>query len=142
MELFELTKSMFENPQKYEDATKGDKKKHYFMVNRFMSINFPMQAHVLGTLKNNPAATVDFWQTFVRKLFKRTPHWMFIKGSVRKKKDKEKLTNISEEQILGYSTMHELDHKSVRDAIKFFPEKMKVEFKNYDKIVKQKITKS
>ena len=47
MELFELTKAMFESPAKYSEATKGDKRKNFFMIQRRMAINFPIQAQLL-----------------------------------------------------------------------------------------------
>ena len=66
MELFELTKAMFESPAKYAEATKGDKRKNFFMIQRRMAINFPIQAQLLQHIRINMEAAVDWWQRYLR----------------------------------------------------------------------------
>lgn len=137
MELFELTKAMFESPAIYADATKGDKRKNFFMIQRRMAINFPIQANMLQNTKINMEATIDFWQQFLRKKYTKTPFWMFITGVKKAKEEKEKKINISSELISQYCRFYGKDPKSIRDALRFYPEQMIKEIKEFDKIQKE-----
>ena len=125
MELFELIKIMFENPRAYEEVTPGDKKKHFFMINRRMAINYPLQAQVLQHLKVDEISVVDFWQHFLTKKHKKTPYWMYTKGVKKAKESKEKKTIVKENTIKNYAVRHGYDIKAVREALEFFPKEMK-----------------
>ena len=59
------------------------------MINRRMSIQFPLQAQALQQVKIDEVAVIDFWQSYLRKQYSKTPFWMFTKGI---KKSKEKNT--------------------------------------------------
>ena len=48
MQLFDLVRVMFTNPKKYSDIKNSDKAKNHFMIQRFMSINYPAQAQQLN----------------------------------------------------------------------------------------------
>jgi len=135
--LFDITKIIFEKPEEWKDVTIGEKKKYYFQIQRRFSIQFPMQANVLQHLKINQAGVVDFWQHFMRKYYKRTPGWMYTKGVVKSKKIKEDKINISETLINEYIKRFNIDKKSVYDALKFYPSKMKEELQNFKKMIKQ-----
>jgi len=136
MELLELTKIMFEKPEEYSSVTPGDKRKHFFMINRRMSIQHPEEAQALQRLKINEAAVVDFWQRFlIRKYKGKTPFWMFIAGVKKKQEEKEKKINIKESVIKQYAIKFGYDLKSVREAIEIFPDSMKKELQNFEKIL-------
>jgi len=133
MELFELTKIMFEDPKSYQNVTPGEKRKHFFMINRRMSIQFPLQAHVLQHQKIDEVAVVDFWQSFLRKQFKSTPYWMYTKGAKKAKETIEKKTNIKESTLKEYATVMKFDMKAVREAAHFFPIEFKKELDKFEK---------
>jgi hypothetical protein len=138
MELFDLTKIIFEKPGEYQDITPGEKRKWFFLINRRFSIQFPMQANALQHLKINQAGVVDFWQNFMRKMYSKTPGWMYTKGIKKAKEDKEKKTKISESLVTQYANKMEIDKKSIYDALEFFPEKIQKELKDFEKLTTQK----
>lgn len=138
MELFEFTKTIFENPQQWEEVSNGDKKKHFFITNRMFSIGHPLQAHLLQHIKANPVNIMDIWQVFMKKKYQKTPGWMFTKGVAKNKLEKEKKTSLSEELIKEYCRVFRLDYKSVKDSLMFFHEKTVSEIKEFEKIMKQK----
>jgi len=131
MELFELTKIMFESPQEYYKVTPGEKKKHFFMINRRMSIQFPLQAQVLQHIRINDVAVIDFWQNHLRKHYNKTPGWMYTKGVKKSQEEKEHKISIKDETVKDFAMKFGYDLKSVREAIKFFPEEMKKELKRF-----------
>lgn len=137
MELFELTKAMFESPATYADATKGDKRKNFFMIQRRMAINFPIQANLLQHIRINMEASVDWWQRFLRKQYQKTPYWMFQKGVKFHQEKEEKKVKIATETISEYCRFYQKDPKQIKEAIKFYPEKMQEEMKEFEKMLKE-----
>lgn len=135
VDLFELIKIMFEDSKSYNKINPGEKKKHFFMINRRMSVKFPLQAQVLQHLKIDEVSVVDFWQYFLRKQYNKTPYWMYTKGIKKSKELKEKKTNIKETLIKEYAIKHNLDIRSVKDALEFFPKEMKKEIQTFEKII-------
>jgi len=133
-QLFEFTSALFEQPGKWAKFTKADKNKHFFMTSRFMAITFPLQALALNHVKMDAPAAMDFWQGFMRMRYKRVPTWMYIKGSVKKKEDKVKVTKVSDKMITDYAKAHFIEIKSVQDMIKFFPVEAVKEIKKWEKI--------
>jgi hypothetical protein len=137
MELFELTKAMFNSPGTYADATKGDKRKNFFMIQRRMAINFPIQAQLLQHIKINMEATIDWWQRYIRKQYTFTPKWMYIEGVKKTKEKEEKKVKISAEAISEYCRFYQKDPKQIKDAIKFYPEEMAKEMNDFTKMMKE-----
>lgn len=137
MELFDLTKAMFQSPGKYAEATKGDKRKNFFMIQRRMAINFPIQAHLLQHIKINMEASVDWWQRYIRKQYTFTPKWMYIQGVKKNQEKEEKRIKISSETVLEYCRFYQKDPKQVKEAIKFYPENMVKEMNDFEKMMKE-----
>ena len=136
MSSFELSKIIFESPYKYESVSRGDKKKNFFILQRMFAINFPLQAQALNSLKIDPVSVLNFWQKYLSNLYHRTPFWMYTKGAKKTKEAKEKKLDIKESTIKEYAKRFNLDIKSVRDAIEFFPKESAKEFKDFEKIYK------
>jgi hypothetical protein len=137
MELFELTKAIFESPATYADATKGDKRKNYFMIQRRFCIMFPIQAQFLQHIRINQEGVVDWWQRFMRKQYTKTPFWMFTKGIKKVSDEKEKKVSVSKELISSYCKFYNKDIKQIKDALRFFPTQMEKEFKEFEKMQKE-----
>ena len=133
-----MTKIIFERPSEWESVTNADKKKHYFMTQRRFSINFPLQANALQSLRINQVAVIDFWQQFMQKQYQRTPSWMYIKGIKKSKESKETKNKVSESLISEYAKKMQIDRKSVVDALEFYPKDIVKELKSFEKMIKQK----
>lgn len=131
MELFELTKAIFSSD--YSKATRLDKRRNFFMIQRRFSIGYPMQANLLGKLRINQEAVVDFWHLFLRKHHSKPPFWIYQKGIRKVEMEKEVKEKISKESILGYSIAHGIDPKSIKEALKFWPERIKKEILEWEK---------
>jgi hypothetical protein len=136
MNLFDLIKIIFEDPEAYKEVSNGEKRKNFFMINRRFAIQHPMQAHVLNNLRINQEGVVDIWQRFLRKQYKKTPYWMYTKGVKKAKEKKEKEINIPNAIIEEFAKRNMFDIHSVRDALEFYPEEMKKELKNFEKLTK------
>jgi len=135
MELFELTKIMFEDPQSYSKIPPGEKRKHFFMINRRMSIQFPLQSQSLQRLKIDEVSVIDFWQRFLRQQYTKTPFWMYTKGSKKITEEKEKTSTFKETTLKSFSLMYGYDIKMIKEALEFFPNEMKKELNEHEKMI-------
>lgn len=116
MKLFDFIKIFFgENPEYYK-LKKYDKGKFRFMINRFMSINYPIQAESLNLNGTDSAHVVESWH-LAAKNFKRTPGWIYTK--VRKAPAKPEDGFIPE-----------------AETVKFYMNKFKISSKDYDTCIK------
>lgn len=133
-----MTKAMFESPGTYAGATKGDKRKNFFMINRRMAIQYPVLANMLQRNKINQEAAIDCWQRYLRfnQKFTKTPFWMFQTGTKKAQETKEKKINISNETINEFCKFYQQDPKQIKDAIKFYPLEMAKEMKEFEKMQK------
>lgn len=133
MQLFDLTKRLFGDIGGYDEVSKGDKKKNFFMVNRRLSIGHPMQAQVLNGLRIDPVAAVDIWRNFLARAYKKTPYWMYTKGVKKAKEEKERKINIPMAVIEDYAKKNIYDLQTVKDALFMFPKEMEKELKAFEK---------
>lgn len=136
MELFEMTKAMFGDTNNYSEATKGDKRKNFFMIQRRMAIQHPVQAQALNGLKINQEQAVDIWKRFLSKKYNKTPFWMYTKGVKKAKEEKEAKINIPGTLIEEFAKRHKLDLKTVYEALTIFPKEMQKEIKDFEKTQK------
>jgi len=118
MELKDFIKALIERPEDYKGLRSTEKAKFFFMTQRFMSIAFPIQAQAFNHIKISQAETLDYWQSSLTKLYKKTPTWIYTKT---KKADKaKKLEMPSDEAVKYYLERTKMSKKQLDDAIKLF----------------------
>ena len=131
-ELFDFVKVMFTNPKKYSEIKNSDKSRHYFMIQRFMSIQHPSTAQQLNRVGVNPWAVVDLWQ-LVASRFNRVPGWIYTKT---KKVATEKTWKPDPEIAKIWMKRTGLGERDLKDLIKFKPDEMKKLFTSLEKQIK------
>lgn len=111
MELFEFVDSLFD-AQKYKKCTNADKKKHFFMAQRYMSINYPIESNNFNKIGINYVAVMDTWNRILTKMFKTKPGWTYTKAIKTAKADvKDKVLDISDEAISFYLKRNKMDRR-------------------------------
>lgn len=139
MELFDLTKIMFEKPGEWAEVSPSDKRKWFFLINRRFAIQHPIQAAALQHIRIDQTSVMDFWQKYMYKTYGgRTPHWMFIKGVKQAKETKETKIKVSDALVTAYAKKMEIDKKSIYDALEFYPDSILQELKVFQKMIEQK----
>ena len=94
MELFTLIKNIFSSDDKvWKTVGKFDKSKNFFMVNRIMSIQFPIQANQFNKLKVVSPPVVDWWRDNLSHRYSKPPTWIYTKT---KKLEKQKPDSVKE----------------------------------------------
>ncbi len=129
MELFEFVRVMFTDSKKYSSLKNAEKAKHFFMVNRFMSIKHPTTAQALNRVGTNPWAIMDLWQ-LVASRFSRVPGWIYTKT---KRPTSEKVWKPNSNVAAIWMERNGVGERELRDAIRFFPEETKKAFVSLEK---------
>lgn len=135
-DLFDFINGMFSRPEEFKKTKMHERGKHFFMVNRLMSIQFPVQAAAFNHIKINGSQVVTFWQEMLSRKYSRTPGWMYVK--TRKEKEaKKSLQPISDEVIRKYCEVHKISRRDVDDALAIIGEPMYNELKQFEQITQQ-----
>tara|TARA_B110000503_G_C7157723_1_gene418090 strand:+ start:2043 stop:2453 length:411 start_codon:yes stop_codon:yes gene_type:complete len=129
MDLFPFIKVLFSDSKTYSTLKSNDKGKNFFMVNRFMSIKYPMTSQQLNRNGINGSAVMDLWH-IVAIRFGRVPGWIYTK--TKKVKD-ETVWKPDPTVSTIWMERHGLGDKDLAMAIKFNPEEMKKSFKRLEK---------
>ena len=118
--LFDFVKIMFTKPQTYAKIKQHNKKRHHFMINRFMSIKYPSNAQLFNFNGINGANVVDSWSV-VASRFKSVPGWFYTKTKKSKKNEVDKY-NPSEEAVEIFMSKNEIGNREFSELKEFAKE--------------------
>jgi hypothetical protein len=121
MQLFDLVKNMFSN-KNWDSIGKHDKAKNFFMINRIMSINFPLQANQFNHLKVNPSPVIDWWHGTLINLYTKPPYWIYTKTKKKETKEKQSNKDYSECELF-IREKFKISKRDLSDLKRFYPEK-------------------
>jgi len=116
MKLFDFIKVLFGSEVSWNKLNPYDKSKNVFMVNRFMSIKWPIQANLFNQLGTNPVGTIDSWRLITSK-FNRVPGFIYTK--VRSTKKKEKIWKPNSKLAEAYMSINEIGEREFNEALKY-----------------------
>ena len=131
MELFDILKSFF-SEKKWNEVSKHDKGRNFFMINRMMSIQYPLQANAFNHTKIDPVPVIDFWKNTLNTKYKAAPGWFFTSTS---KKEKTKDYSPAESTSDFIKSKYEISDREMSELSKFFPK----EFKQFCKSIEDQI---
>ena len=109
LDLFKFVDCLFDVNQ-YKNVTNQDKKSNFFMVQRFMSIKFPLEADFLNVIGINEIHVMDHWHRVLTKKYHSKPGWIYTK-SQKKEKIKNKIDSIDKETISIYLKLKKMDRR-------------------------------
>lgn len=136
MDLFDLIKKLFDKSSKWDAIKPYDKTKNFFMVNRFMSINFPMQANMFNNRNAQLASAMDSWRDVLNRLFTKPPSWMYTKTKKTEKKGSkqhpEKVT------VNEWMKMNKVSKRDLESLMQLMEEDSMNEIMNFEKVLKEK----
>ena len=121
--LFDDIKMMFERPDKFEQLSNHEKGKNFFMINRFLSIKFPLQAQLFNNTNINAGEAVQIWSDILSPIYSTTPSfiWNGLKKTKKQKKSK-KLHTFNMSTIEFYANLHDLSISEVEKCIEYIGE--------------------
>lgn len=134
--LFDFISILFTDKKTFDKLKPYEKARHFFMVNRFMSITEPVRANYLQHIKINGAEAINFWHMAMSRVYTRVPGWMYTK--TKKAKQAAKKTKFVEDATIEeYCKRLGYNRRQIDEALRFFPEKMEDELKKFEKMLKQ-----
>jgi hypothetical protein len=128
--LFDFVKIMFTNPATYKKIKQHNKKRHHFMINRFMSIKYPSNAQLFNVNGISGANVVDSW-SMVAARFKSVPGWFYTKTKKAKKTVADKY-NPSERAVEIYMDKNEIGTREFGELLKFAKEDLYADLKKIE----------
>lgn len=132
MDLFEIVKKIF-SKNDWGKVSNSDKGKNFFMINRIMSIQFPVQANQFNKNKINPVPVIDWWHGAMSSNYKSTPPWIYTKTKKNEKKTKE--YDFSEEEKFVCERLM-VSIRDLEDLKEFFPDRYTEWMKSIKKQIK------
>lgn len=131
VKLFDLIDSMWDDT-KWEKISESDKRTHYFMIQRFMSIMYIDETSRMNLEQINYARVVDFWREVMKRRYKSKPQFLFTKTK-KLEKEKEKKIVVDEQVVNFYMKHNELDRRDFDMLFKMFPDALNDELKMYER---------
>lgn len=131
VKLFDLIDSMWDDT-KWEKISESDKRTHYFMIQRFMSIMYIDETSRMNLEQINYARVVDFWREVMKRRYKSKPQFLFTKTK-KLEKEKEKKIAVDQAVIDFYMRHNELDRRDFDMLFKMFPDALNDELKMYER---------
>ncbi len=125
---------MITDPKRYSQLKSSDKGRHFFMVQRFMSIKFPTTAQQLNRVGMNGAGVMDLWHKICLRFERRVPGWIYTK--TKKVEKNEKVYKPDPEAAKIWMEKNSLTERDLNDAIRFYPEEMKKIISSIEKQIK------
>jgi hypothetical protein len=136
MDLFEFIKVIFNRDAKWSSIKTYDKSKNFFMLNRFMSINFPTQSNLFNNRFITSSSAIDSWRDVLNRLYTKPPGWMYTKT---KKKDAPGPKKYPEKAtIQEWIKLNKLSKKDFDSMIENMQEETLSELIKFEKILKEK----
>ena len=129
MKLFDYIKVLFGRDPQWEKLKGYDKSKNSFMVNRFMSIKFPVQANMFNALKIDPVGQAEAWRMVASK-FNRVPGFIYTKTKASKK---IKPWVPDPKALEFYLKINEIGERDFKEAMKHHPSEIKNAIKVLEK---------
>lgn len=132
--LFSFVKIFFTDPATYGGLKQYDKAKNRFMMNRFMSINYPVMANRFNKLGTNAAHVVDCWHLIAQR-YTRVPGWIYTKLNKQ-----TKVNNVAfepdPEALKIYLNKYQISQRDLKLALKFNADAIIKEIEYIEKQIK------
>ena len=135
-DLFTFINDMVAKPTEFKKVKMHERGKHFFMVNRLCSINFPIQASYFNHIKIHPGQAVTFWQELLSKRYNRTPGWMYVKTA--KAKAEKKAQQLVDDAVLRkYCEVYKMSRRDIDDAIEILGDPFRKELLEFQQLIQQ-----
>ena len=133
--LFDFIKIMFTKHADYKKIKQHNKKKHFFMVNRFFAIKYPENANAFNVNGINGGHVVDAWSLLARR-FTKVPMWIYTKTKKAKKSTSKKNEYIPTDRAIElYMSKYEIGNREFNEMQKFAPDALNQELQSIEKSI-------
>jgi len=133
--LFDFIKIMFTKPALYKGIKQHNKKRHFFMINRFFAIKYPENANAFNINGIDGSYAVDSWAMLARR-FTSVPFWIYTKTSKSKTAVVSKNQYVpSDKSVEIYMSKYEIGRREFNEMQKFAMNELNAELQSIEKSV-------
>jgi hypothetical protein len=126
MELFDIIKKIFDRKKNsWDQVSNHYKSRNFFMINRIMAIQYPIQANQFNHIKVNPHSVVDWWWGTLSNRYTKQPNWIFTKTKKKEKKETPDRKDDFREAENFLKDKLEISSRDLSDLRYFFPDRYK-----------------
>lgn len=139
IQLFDFIRILFEEPEKYSELSSYEKQRNFFMTNRLMSIQYPVQANALNNIKISQAPALDYWHKNMSNVYTQVPNWVFAKGQKKAASDKKKksVKLPAKSVIKEYTKSLKMTNRDLDDAVELFGDSVYDPIRKLEKVMNQ-----
>jgi len=140
---FGYMKDFFQNKE-WEEKTDSEKNKNYFMLQRWLSIKYPVEMNMYNRIKVDKLSATELMRMSMLRIYKgRTPKWVYTKTKTAKKKKKPKYDfSKYKREISKIMETEMIDQKHMDYKIQYNPEGLMERCKKMKAILDQKVSAS
>lgn len=133
--LFDFIKIMFTKHSQYTKIKQHNKKRHFFMINRFFAIKYPENAQAFNINGIDGSYAVDAWSLLARR-FTTVPGWIYTKTKKSPKATASKNEYIPTDRAVEvYMTKYEIGQREFKEMQKFAPRELNAELQAIEKSI-------
>lgn len=133
MDLFTFIEALFDK-EKYANIPDSIKRRHFFMVQRFISIRYISEANSFNIIGISQIVAMDFWHMILSKKYSRKPSFLFTKTI--KTKGKDKIDKFDHKFITYFIRVTKMNRKDFNFAREIFPDMLFEKLDRLRKMVK------
>lgn len=135
MDLFEFIKTIFNRDAKWSSVKTYDKSKNFFMLNRFMSINFPNQSNLFNNRFIQSSSAIDSWRDVLNRLYTKPPGWMYTK--TKKKESSSSKKYPEKATIQEWMKLNKISKSDMDSMMELMQEETINELMKFEKTLKE-----
>lgn len=120
--LTEVTNAMFKNRKDWKDITDDDKKANFFIINRYLSKQYPDKSELLNDKSIDAVLAMDIWFAFMKK--QPYPSWLWSKSEKIEKKNL-----FSEKDLVFLQNEFNIKSEELDILVKYHTDELKDELK-------------
>lgn len=123
MELFDIIKTIFKSDKDWKNVGRNDKVRNFFMINRIMSIQFPVQANQFNHIRISQKPVIDWWHNTLSSYYSKQPPWIFTSTKKKPKINEPKIAEAYDQAEFLVIEKYEISKREIADLKEFYPEK-------------------
>jgi hypothetical protein len=93
------------------------------MINRIMSIQFPVQANQFNKMRVTPHFVVDWWRNTLSNRFSKPPSWIYTKTIKKESVGKKTKTSDYSEVEIFICDRYRISRRDLSQLKEFYPDK-------------------
>lgn len=141
IELFDLMRCFFCDPDKYNKLTQSAKKPHLFMWSRFMSIRYPVAMHNVGMVSD--VRIMDELQKKFCVKGGQYPKWLYTSNQGGKSETAKPIISKFDREILDmFMKLRNCEYKSLLIMQEMFPSLLESELNSIKESLEAEVSKT